>query len=269
MADYKYNGVKLPKLPEYDTAVYPYSYIFDYADLHGYVLVISTTRFTLYEYEGYSDKVIGDESGTSDAVVYTVTDGAWTELDIDAQNGAWWGTAGSALPCVWCNTDILDSEDGSVYLAASEPVKAFCLRSWLTGFALGLAGKPLPLAVAKKLVGYSYNGVVLPKLPEWDKETYPCAYIVENGYADTEGYEYGLVFYTKAITVVKDAEGPHEGWHYFFDGLLYRYIDNAWTEWPEDVGFGLGGKIVWSNTDVYYGSGGLYLATSEPVPVYV
>ena len=48
-------------------------------------------------------------------------------------------------------------------------------QSFQTGLALGLAGKPLP--IKKEPVAYLYNGVRLPKLPEWDKAAYPYAYI--------------------------------------------------------------------------------------------
>jgi hypothetical protein len=36
------------------------------------------------------------------------------------------------------------------------------LKSWMTGYILGITGKPLPL-VQKTPIGYSYNGVVLPE----------------------------------------------------------------------------------------------------------
>ena len=43
------------------------------------------------------------------------------------------------------------------------------LKSWLTGFALGLCGKPLPYA-KKTPIGYSYNGTVLPEEQEDDTD---------------------------------------------------------------------------------------------------
>lgn len=68
---------------------------------------------------------------------------------------------------MWTSHDILNT-DGSTYLAAYTPIPvdaavkewSFCLKSWLTGFALGMAGKPLPLApVRKESIAYLYNGV--------------------------------------------------------------------------------------------------------------
>lgn len=43
------------------------------------------------------------------------------------------------------------------------------MKSWLTGFALGLCGKPLPFA-KKTPIGYSYNGTVLPEEQESDTD---------------------------------------------------------------------------------------------------
>ena len=48
---------------------------------------------------------------------------------------------------------------------------------WLTGLSLGLTGKPLLYAKSEP-VAYLYNGVRLPKLPDWDKETYPYAILI-------------------------------------------------------------------------------------------
>jgi hypothetical protein len=37
------------------------------------------------------------------------------------------------------------------------------MKSWLTGYILGITGKPLPIAAKKEPTSYSYNGVVLPE----------------------------------------------------------------------------------------------------------
>ena len=50
------------------------------------------------------------------------------------------------------------------------------MRSSVMGLILSLFSSPLP-EVQKQPVAYLYNGVRLPKLPEWDRETYPYATI--------------------------------------------------------------------------------------------
>lgn len=116
-------------------------------------------------------------------------------------------------------------------------------------------------------MNYLYNGIELPPLPEWDKETYPNAYIARN--TDADSYEYGLVLSKKNI-------GVHSGGLYHFaTSMLYKCIDGDWTLETSAL-WGLSGVVVWSNTDVYYDTydslgdlaGTLYLAASTPIPVY-
>ena len=51
------------------------------------------------------------------------------------------------------------------------------MKSCVKGLMMGCCSRPFPLSAKKEPVAYLYNGVRLPALPEWDKETYPYALI--------------------------------------------------------------------------------------------
>ena len=65
--------------------------------------------------------------------------------------------------------------------------------------------KPVPVQTATM---YSYNGTVLPALPEWDKETYPYAYIryedISKVYCD--GCFYAILFCCDTLPTIADVE---------------------------------------------------------------
>lgn len=138
------------------------------------------------------------------------------------------------------------------------------LRSWLTGYALGLAGNPLPFAVVEKRepVAYLYNGVRLPALPEWDKEKYPYVTVVDftSGlYGAIPGtYERPLTHEDGRITT----EQP--------DCLFYMISQTnlKYSEWTEATNY-ISGRVIWANYDVFDIDGvTLYMSASDPAPVY-
>ena len=106
---------------------------------------------------------------------------------------------------------------------------------------------------------YYYNGVELPALPEWDKETYPYAIIgsLNNGYwlVITEEQHQAYDTYMSLYTTV----------------MLKSSLDgNTWGELTDpslDVMFAYYDKLLWSNYDIVTDSGVLKLAASDPVPV--
>ena len=143
----------------------------------------------------------------------------------------------------------------------------FDLQSFLSGLALGLAGKPL--ALAREPVAYLYNGVRLPKLPEWDREMYPYATIL-----------YFLVtpqFWVSTMPLEVE-----------YNGNIYNPCASAGTsalqfctytgndtwesfdvaEYPERTVWD-GAGIQWANYDVINSTDkSVFLEASEPVPVY-
>lgn len=163
------------------------------------------------------------------------------------------------------------------------------LKSWLTGYMLGICGKPLPIQ-GKTPTAYSYNGVVLPKLPEWDREQYPYAFIHTlndgvDGYMLTvcstkcqisDGLHLTLpvVNGQKCVSLYTTSQEAYEryskvGFPASSVGLL------SWGEVspPYDVrtdgSISIADVIVWTNYDLTLkGSDTVFLSASDPIPVY-
>lgn len=107
----------------------------------------------------------------------------------------------------------------------------------------------------------SYNGTILPALPEYDKETYPYAAIVFNG------TEYKLCLKRSSYTVY--TSGDYVGINPM-NYPKYRLVDGAWESFAQTTTFY--STPIWANHDLYYQddeelAGTLYLAASEPVPI--
>lgn len=115
---------------------------------------------------------------------------------------------------------------------------------------------------------YLYNGVELPALPEWDKNTYPYVMLYNffnnvwftafdkcpatNGTAEQQGTIVNP--YNESIYILNSRLNPDgESWVDPYEGSLS-------TEGQISLPF-------WANFDVYYSDGGLYLAASDPLPV--
>lgn len=140
MANKLYNGVSLPTLPEYDTSAFPYAYISKNTAGTAYILTVAAER-PVYGVNPEDSTVTGVyHYGLSGS--YLVDGGAWV-LQVEEEGPVC--TADGEGSVIWTNTDIL-GEDGSVHLAASEPVSTGdWLKSFKMGLALGLCGKPLLL----------------------------------------------------------------------------------------------------------------------------
>lgn len=285
-----YNGYELPALPEWDTTAYPYAYIwFPYNSPIEFWLVLIPAEaelvynsdlhflFSASHYLRYHAQALDNDWGSAERVEIESGIGIsiWKPESVDADE---------YFTTCWANFDIY-SESGQLLLAASEPVpikEGFDLKSWLTGFALGLSGKPLPLNTGRKLVGYSYNGTVLPKLPEWDKETYPVASISVSGpNISNKGYIALLRIYGQ---IDAGTAGVSNYFYSSVGGLQYRIEWADGTEAPtdswgeatvyeagNDANSGLSTAfdfIVWTNTDIVASDGSWSMTASEPVPVY-
>lgn len=162
----------------------------------------------------------------------------------------------------------------------------FDLKSWLTGFALGLAGKPLPLVAGKPPIAYLYNGVQLPALPKWDRETYPYAIIARIGIISSE-YVYTLrlfrsayttsgtnvlySFYNMTADIGKTWLGCSCPYTDLGDGTFMwsgiREIQIVENDSAETTTI-LVGTPIWSNFDLTTNGGTVWLAASEPTPIY-
>lgn len=146
MVEYKYNSARLPAPPEM-SASYPNVFV-QYGDLGGgyaiYAMIAADAPGTMGE-SGYA---VGEHTYNAWVV-------AANEKTAEDFNDAYPGMSTTAwlqyesrktvteyiyTNIVWSWHDILN-EDGTVYMAGTDPVKVFVLKSFLTGLALGLCGK--------------------------------------------------------------------------------------------------------------------------------
>lgn len=256
MSKWLYNGVELPGLPEWDTAAYPYAFIY-IVTLDGttgvYTLVVSSSGTMNYDDNG----ILCPAANVGQR--YTVSGEEWAAA---ADSDDFYIMRDNLIFTVWANFDVLYA-DGSVYVAASEPVavaEKFPLRSWVGWLIAGLCSRPVPLGRGEP-VAYLYNGVRLPALPEWDVEAYPYVLICEVD---------GVYYVTTRSDQQRCLTGGKLFWYSNYPTFTLK--DGVWIE--EYDAFPVGRVIVWANYDVYYSSavedlgGTLYMTASDPVPVY-
>lgn len=152
----------------------------------------------------------------------------------------------------------------------------FDIRSWVEGRNQALLGNPLR-KTAKQPIAYSYNGVVLPGLPEWDREMYPYAAITD---VNLWRRPHHLMIctapfsvFTNDDTTITFISGTEE------DAPLLRYEynseNNSWEVFnptSTDKTWGPSSSYeppIWTNADIISRDDGtLYLAASDPIPVY-
>jgi hypothetical protein len=271
----------LPALPEWDDSNYPYAIILTRTNIaFDYWLVYSSSPFTAATMDG--NTIIAFDTDTNMyCFTYSVSDdeATWKNGRVydpqEDENVLAYYFDPSKVSYVWTNTDITDGSDNVVY-AASDPIPIIetdYLMSWLTGYILGISGKPYPFA-KKKLVGYSYNGMVLPELPEWDKTTMP--YVVM--YKDA--WERIYVFYTKYANKQASPSISVSGTYNVRVGepyKEYRCEDGNWWIYADhsdaiDVEFShsinIETRVIWTNFDIFTPDGDLIFAASDPIPVY-
>ena len=153
MAKYSYDGLIHPAPPEaWDSKTHPYAFIcrvinstndlekgdyFVVADKLGYIdyWVSGVQVYTL----GGSD-LLADQAKPISFVRWKANGDEWELVETDQLSNIYVGNS-----VVWTNTTLYDA-NGAFYLFGTEPVPAFDIKGFLTGFALGLAGKPLKLA---------------------------------------------------------------------------------------------------------------------------
>ena len=149
--------------------------------------------------------------------------------------------------------------------------------SWLVGRRIaGQRGnKP------KEPIAYLYNGVQMPKLPEWDREMYPYA-VIDDWSADDNVYQpkkcYAVVcsnqrpFYNGEV-VLSNTPAQTFTCMISFDEEFSYSSGVPFGEWyfshKEDHLMNTAFEsVVWTNTDILNEDGSVYLAASEPIPIY-
>ena len=121
---------------------------------------------------------------------------------------------------------------------------------------------------------YSYNGVELPALPDWDQEAYPYACIVRSWSGSycfiatkSPAYVRNSTTASRSNDLVLDWDSNSMRCFLASDGLSWG-IPSLSTVYGDVLFYSesSGNDIfMWANYDVYYGSP-LYLAASDPVP---
>lgn len=129
-------------------------------------------------------------------------------------------------------------------------------------------GQSVRRMMGKGAEKYSYNGVVLPKLPEWDKETYPYAYIswsvgMQVYYLRCFASEMVLTKNGESMITPTDESVAYQAFYTRKNGS--KWIDSAEGEWDGGNTFSLPD---WTNADILNEDGSVFLKATEPVPVY-
>lgn len=127
MPNYLYNDIELPKLPEWDKTAYPYAVIVKQGYFRNYYKLRCYSSETYYIDAEDGKRKLGGE-GVS-AIEYRVlateaTASTWEsvgEVDTATVVGEHGVSTDNSGVLLWANFDVTN-EDGSVYLAASDPV---------------------------------------------------------------------------------------------------------------------------------------------------
>lgn len=228
-----YNGAVLPKLPEWDKSKYPYAYITNLENPKRF--------FAMFESEPLT--------ASSNGYVSNLFPNA-TEYNCEYIDGKWVNYSGSFLihKLVWSNTDVYHNEEAGGGL---------CIP----------ASAPIPLASADPVAAV-YNGVKLPPLLEYDEEAYPYVHIAD-------GVMYWFASASPVPWIIKEDGGAvvskEHGVVSYKTSSLSKYGYKKWGEWGDSsMAYDYSAKIKpnWANYDVLNEDGTVYLAKSDPVPVY-
>ena len=248
MANYLYNGVELPELPEWDKTAYPYIT----GVLHsGFTAFLSRLRVTDKPSKNYV-------TDNNDSYMPEYPEGTnYIEYKLNTSTSSWYQSGSGqyesgGVPVEspnWTNHDLFYA-DGTLYLGATVPLPTIG-KTW------------------------RYNGVELPALPEWDAQTYPYVLISRYSLGTPQIYAMSVRPHT-----YRDSYGDlYTG----FDGetvsyLHWRYGSEQWrytgvnegsprTQIDRDIPPTTQGYYVWANYDVLDEDGSVMHSASQPIPV--
>lgn len=257
MANFLYNGVVLPELPEWDKETYPYAVIVKHnpifgVGLNGYYLYLLGVNSYYFETE-QGIFFGGDSDGVSvPGVNYKCSDGVWEYIN---HHDNWNVEVASSYvsntnKSVWSNFNI--EYDGTLYLAATDPINT---------------DSKLSISMGQMM---SYNGTVLPPLPDCD---YQYATIIKPTLG--MGLEWELHFSTQKSECSAFSETTLSG-----NRKVYRW-KRDYNEWKfvweyNDYTNSIKGNLVWANHDIVYSdsyvdnlgnshAGEVYFSASEPL----
>lgn len=238
---YLYNGVRLPALPEFDG--YAHMVVHKIGDtfyMRAYENKPTTTLYKPIFYPAY-DRLVADGEWHSAHMEESEAGDYWFTHSEPSDDSK--GAVLAIAEIVWANFDVLNS-DGTLYLAASDPIPIY-----------------------NEPVNYLYNGVKLPKLPEWDREVYPYAYITVGAVTK----KYSLILFSEI------EYGANSNGYYSLNipagaGMTCSRSSDQWEEptlLTESKTITIPNSAwIWANFDVLNSDETVYLSASEPVPIY-
>lgn len=114
MGRYLYNGVEYPALPDWDKKTYPYACM-HFQGAQCFLYIFSEPKHLIKEITtGYMTTAV--RAGESYMTAYAVRNGEFPEPKVNTAEAE-----GVYLRPDWANYDVQNS-DGTIYLAASEPI---------------------------------------------------------------------------------------------------------------------------------------------------
>jgi hypothetical protein len=233
MANMLYNGIELPDINEVWTeelkATYPYGYIYKNSGFAGgYGLNCSTYHVRI------NNGLIWTAGGSRYLQFGLNSAGEWEQrgtVTVNSDKGIFSSTA---YPVIWAGFDIIDRNDSTVYLAASDPIPATML----------------------------YNGVELPNIESvWtDKETYPYALIYTATW--TSPHSYCLSVFS-VQPVGNYISGSYKNIQYLYKNGIWSYYSGG-TFSDDSLGASYS-FTVWTSFEWLDSSGTVHFAASDPV----
>lgn len=294
MANYLYNGVELPALPEWDKVAYPY------ATISAYDIDVETGKYALILYNEIPEWT---ERATDVGVTYRLgksTGNKWYKYAVGVDSDWVANTPYGLLLAnyviegeqeyrticpVWSNTNLTDY-DGSTLILASDPVPVpdpepvpaltegdfykVANRQWVKCDSVKPTGSEwvtqdeylyTKKAAEDEPVAYLYNGVRLPKLPEFDMAKYPHVvmrkdsnsgyYQIKAGksaYLHENGTSVSIEHYDDRY-INSNCHSPYDRWLNTAEASIYAFVSLD--------------ELIWTNLDIAGVMDG-----SDPVPVY-
>ena len=279
MANYLYNGVELPELPEWDKETYPYAGIALLSLDNNYYL----SAFAVKPYVNSAKTWLMSPSAQTYKSWTLSDDGAsWVAIeDVSITSTI---VSLSIASQTWVNWDLL-TENGTLFLAASYPVSVN-------------AGISASIVTERNGDGMAiYGATALPCIDGiWDKAKYPYAIISKYtldsiGLPDAAAYGclYEVFFVSKAFSYNTEenramVSGPFNSAQAMIASTdaLCEYLLNLTgqritaTEWLDQGTWDTGpdqaysltrDMVMWTSSDVRSADGAVYCTASDPFPL--
>lgn len=289
MAKYLYKGLELPALPEWDKTAYPYAYIYYVGETPTFCTLVLIPAAAEIVYEEGTSAILFATTHYRSYYARSV-DEQWDDNGITETSGSiyllkpWLDYPDNYTVLQWTNFNVYN-KDNELMFPESDPVPVeeptpddenFDLKSWLTGFALGLASKPLQLnegnpVAPEARMAHVYNGIPLPPI-SWDTVTYPYAlilYLRDGGkflycvYKRINYFEFGFLrtpyFGDEAdgTCLVFEYTPGEAGWIQLEDTSYYLPVKRNFSY----------NRVVWANFPLMYSDETLYMGASKPEPI--